>query len=207
MDVLQNGAAPAPEPKDTGTDYVPTPATPALDSQAVQQLLAELLQTRTTPPDPRDQRTVQEVVDAYLRDGRDEITPRTYDMRKLTLCRFAEAFGTRKVSECRPIDLKRWLALQTMWPSPYTKQRCRGDIQRAMNWAVAAGLIRENPFHGFHLSEQPRPTGRDMKPDEFPSSGSTSTRTKPSPYFPITRPPERPASHGSSSWLRPCSSC
>jgi integrase len=168
VDGIPNAVPSAPEPANTGTSHTLAPAVPGPESWTVmQQLLLEALQRQTTPPDPRDQRTVQEVVDAYLRDGKDEITARTYEMRALTLNRFAQAFGTRKVSECRPIDLKRWLAVQTNWASAYTKQRCRGDIQRALNWAVAAGLIRENPFHGFHLSEQPTPSGRDMQPEEF----------------------------------------
>src|SRR5438552_15852949 len=79
------------------------------DVLATYPSLAELFRRMA---DPRDQRTVGELIGLYLEDAKDEIDTRTLEDRTRELGRFREAFGSRMISDCTPFDLKQWLFAQ-----------------------------------------------------------------------------------------------
>jgi integrase len=133
----------------------------------VEQIAKELLQAMARPPDPRDTRTVQEVIDMYLAQLGDEITDRTRELRERTLKIFSQYFGKMPVAQCTPIALKEWLAERHNWSSGWSKQRVNADIQRVFNWAASLRYTRENPFRGLQIPRGKKLTGREMTPAEF----------------------------------------
>ena len=103
------------------------------------------------PTDPRNLVEVREVVAIYLEHVRDEISPQHYENKAQVLELFVQAHGGRRVSQCLPLDLKKWLLdNRQRWRSAWTRQRVNATVQRAFNWGVAMKLIKENPFRGIH---------------------------------------------------------
>jgi site-specific recombinase XerD len=142
----------------------------------VHQLARELVQAMAQPLDPRDTRTVQEVIDLYLAHLGDDIAGRTRAMREGTLKLFSQQFGTKRISECNPVQLKHWLAERPRGISGWTKQRCNADIQRAFNWASNLRYIRENPFRGLEMHRAKKLTGRELSPLNSRLSSRPATR-------------------------------
>ncbi len=143
-----------------------TPQTAVADDD-IRRKLDELM--RCLPrADPRERVTVGEAVDQYLANVADEkLTPETLADRVRDLGAFRAAHGHKAVGELTPLDYKRWLSGNSRrWPSGCTKARINAAAQRALNWAVVMGLIRENPLRGFSAPWERR-VGRDMKPEEF----------------------------------------
>jgi integrase len=116
--------------------------------------------------DPRDQRTVGEVIDLYLENAADEIGAETFYTRRLDLARFSAHFGHFLIRECSPIHLKKWIMDQKSWKSANKRFSFNASVQRVMNWAVVNRIIRENTFRGVSLRDD-RATGREMKPEEL----------------------------------------
>ncbi len=119
------------------------------------------------PGDPRDSRTVSEIVRLYLEHAPDELSPASLTNRKQEMARFVAAFGERFVTDVTPLEIKRWIFSQKSWRSPHTRQRASGGIQRIFNWAFQQRLVRENHVRGVKLGESNKPRGRDMQPAEF----------------------------------------
>ena len=91
--------------------------------------------------------TVQEILDAYLQLGTTGLSPATLENARCILGLFAQAFGPRRLADCRAIDLLRWLKEQTQWRSAWTMQRALQTIKRPFNWALDVDLITgRNPF-------------------------------------------------------------
>ncbi len=81
--------------------------------------------------------------------------------------RFADEFGTKKVSQIRPYDFDRWLEKQTTW-NPTTKAHAVALILGAINWARKKGFIETDPLSGRIERPQPILRGRDARlPDEL----------------------------------------
>jgi integrase len=93
--------------------------------------------------------TVQEIIDAYLELGTDELAEATRENSVRTLNRFAADFGTRLVAELKTIDLQRWLKEQPEWKSGWTIQRVQAVVKRAFNFGIEMDLIAINPFARF----------------------------------------------------------
>jgi integrase len=115
--------------------------------------------------DPRELVTVGEVVRAYLQDTKGQLTERVYGDHELILTRFGAAHGPRKVVECGPLDLRRFVQGHEQWRSGWTKKRVCAVVHRCFNWAVQMKLARENVFKG--VSYQARERRREMTDAEF----------------------------------------
>jgi integrase len=120
----------------------------------------------TGPQDPRDLRTVAEVVTVYLADAKDGLAEASYELRVVRLGLFSREFGAQRPAELTPWAVKQWIFAQTQWRSPHTRAQANSAVQRCFNWAVEMRLLRENPVRGLRLREETQP-GRDMKPAEL----------------------------------------
>jgi integrase len=97
--------------------------------------------------DPRDQRTIGEVIQLYLQHAQRELSERTYqDNVASVLGRFSAACGHLVINSCRPFDLQQWLDQHPEFASNWTIKRVIGTIKRAFNWALDMGLTSRNPF-------------------------------------------------------------
>jgi integrase len=145
-----------------------SPAKPtAADLETLTALLAKFpgIIEAARPVDPRDARTVKEVIGLYLDDAKSAVTADHYAHSGATLNLFAEKFGTRTIGECIPHDLKSWIAAHDAWASGWTRQRINACVQRAFNWAHSMRLIRENPFKGTH--QEAGDARRPMTEEEY----------------------------------------
>lgn len=117
------------------------------------------------PPDPRDLRTVAEIIDNYLLLATEEMAPRSRENTAHILTRFRDYLGSRLVKDCLPFDLQKWIVDNSQWKSGHTRRRINGTINRVFNWARQMRLVRDNPFAGLQFAGGE--TGRDMTDDEF----------------------------------------
>ncbi len=108
--------------------------------------------------------SVRQVIDVFLNNDRTS-SARALLERKRVLDLFCASFGSRLVSECRPIDLVAWVNGHNEWASDWTRLRIVSTIQRPMNWASKLGFIDRNPFYG--VSVPPGDAGRPMTEAEF----------------------------------------
>jgi len=115
--------------------------------------------------DPRELITVGEVVRAYLQDAKGQLTERVLGDHELILTRFAGGHGPRKVVECSPLDLRRFVQGHEQWRSGWTKKRVCAVVHRCFNWAVTMKLARENVFKGVTFPARER--RREMTDAEF----------------------------------------
>jgi integrase len=135
------------------------------DLQALQRL-ADKYPWMFNGMDPRDQKTVGEIVPLYLDAAGEELDAAALADRRRVLGKFAEAFGEWPVREMTPLVARQWIKSQRRWKSPWMRSGVLAAIMRLFNWAVEMRLIRENPAKGAHFREEKKP-GRDMTPQEF----------------------------------------
>ncbi len=139
---------------------------------------------RSLNPDPQSRdATVASIVEAYLDFAKPNLSERTRYERTAILQSFCEAHGFRKIRECLPFHLTKWLRSQTTWKSDWTIHGAINAIQRPFNWAVQQGLIPKNPFKGItHPPGEPR---RPLTPAEFQAllraTSGRVTKRRPSP--------------------------
>jgi integrase len=138
---------------------------PMLDELETLRRLSEKYPFLFHQSDPRDLKTIAEVIRLYVNDAKGELDTRTHEYRARHLASFALAFGMRQVPQCTPFELKQWIH-EHYQNSAWTRLGVNSSVQRAMNWAVTMRIIRENPFRGLKLNEQKK-HGRDMKPEEL----------------------------------------
>jgi hypothetical protein len=99
------GEPPAAEPSPTPAPAVPpveptptpaiSPAVDSLDPALRQRIMRDLVRNYT---DPRDRRTVQEVMDAFVNQAAEELADRTWELRLRTLKLFGQQFGALPVN-------------------------------------------------------------------------------------------------------------
>jgi len=109
--------------------------------------------------------TVNQVIDAYLAERPDATDPEVMQDRVRCLQGFAAACGTKRISECGPLDLTAYLKSRPGWRSAWTKGKKIEHIRRCFRWAMFVKLIREYPFFGVKGSRAPG--GRPMTDDEY----------------------------------------
>jgi integrase len=90
--------------------------------------------------------TVQELIDAYLAVGTDEMSQHHREEVHRSMRRFVAGFGPRRVSELRAIDLQVWLKKLPTFKSGWSFANLVARIKRLFNWAVEVDLIERNPF-------------------------------------------------------------
>lgn len=115
--------------------------------------------------DPHEIVTVGEIIRLYLLDSKEQLTERVHGDHTLILTRFAGAHGMRKLVECGPLDLRRFVSDHTQWRSGWTKKRVCAVVHRCFNWSVQMRLARENVFRGVTFPAHER--RRDMTDAEF----------------------------------------
>jgi integrase len=114
--------------------------------EKIQELLTLL--AKSLQPDPRDAVTLDQIIQAYLREAHNDMGPEALAFCRLYLGRLAKDLGHLPVSQLTPLHLKEWMALQIGWKSANTRHGVNSRVQRCLNWAVNMRQIRENPFRG-----------------------------------------------------------
>jgi integrase len=140
--------------------------------KGAQARLNELrFQAQLNPSPAGPEQTVASVIESYLLQAEQTLSPTTLAMRTPYLQSFSEVHGWRHVEDCLPDHLAQWVAKHKGWVSDWTKCGAIRNVQVAFNWAakkrVAGGrfLIRENPFKG--VSHRVGPPRREMTEQEF----------------------------------------
>ncbi|MEZ5942470.1 MAG: tyrosine-type recombinase/integrase [Planctomycetaceae bacterium] len=131
------------------------------------QMFHELMATREKPkPKATAQRTVAEVLDAFLEWCLHHREKRTYEWY-LQRCEWfvKEASATMAVDEFRPYHVQQWIDAHPHWSNGH-RRGCITAIQRPFRWAEKMGLIDRNPIA--HI-EKPQQGRRDqiITPKEY----------------------------------------
>jgi integrase len=114
--------------------------------EKIQELLTLL--AKSLQPDPRDAVTLDQIVQAYLREAHNDMGPEGLAFCRLYLGRLAKDLGHLPVSQLTPLHFKEWVAAQTTLESAHTLHGLNSRVQRCLNWGVLMRQIRENPFKG-----------------------------------------------------------
>src|SRR5262245_9469146 len=133
---------------------------------AKDKLLALQLVASTNVGAGSSEQTVASVIEQYMEFAEQVLATSTRDMRWPYLQSFSEMHGWRRISDCRPSQIREWLKAHPEWESDWTKNAALRNVQVAFNWAAGPErLIKENPFRGVtHHTGQPR---RPLTDDEF----------------------------------------
>jgi integrase len=131
--------------------------------EIIGQLLARL-------KDPRDERTIGQVIEIYLEHAKGSLCPEHFEGQRRYLLRFAASeIGGQTAADASMLAMKSWLMSAEAGErvkSDWTRAGIAGAIHRAMNFAVKHRLIRENPFRGVELGLIKNP-GRAISSAEF----------------------------------------
>jgi integrase len=157
-----NGSAAAPPIAAPATGIVP------IDPETVRAVLQSLVAQASgvATNDPRDNKTVHEVIELYLHHARADLEPRSYHDASKVLERFDRACGTLTVAKCRAFDLRQWLDEKWRAAANWTVRRVIATVKRVFNWALDAELIDKNPFARVRHRGRGR-RGRPMSQEDF----------------------------------------
>jgi integrase len=97
--------------------------------------------------------TVASVIDLYLPHAERTQKPLTYRDKLSVLSAFKGHIGHKRLSDCIPYDLERWVEDHAAWTSGWTLKFQTVRIQACFNWAVRSKVIRDNPFRGVHFRQ------------------------------------------------------
>jgi len=112
---------------------------------AYYQLMAEMA---ANPPVDGGDPTVASIIDEYLEYSVRRDASSTFYERKLYLQDFCTHYGPKRVNDCKPYHLSKWVDGHATWKSDWTKHYAMRCVMRPFNWAVKMKLVPENPFMG-----------------------------------------------------------
>jgi integrase/recombinase XerD len=124
-----------------------------------------MLELRANPAPGSDQPTVVSIIENYLAHAERRLEARNYAEQRAVLQRFAEAHGYRRVADCKPFDLTRWLDANPAWKADWTLHRIVATVKRPFDWAVGQGLVAANPFRS--VNHRPGAPRRPITDAEF----------------------------------------
>lgn len=158
---------PTSEPNPAPGDKPKTPLEELRDVLAQFPQLKQLLSMvgNIVPADPRDERTVGQLVQAYLDATRNEVCARSAAGRKQVLGLFAQAHGGKRVADCTPADLLAFVNSRPTWRTEGMRSHVVHNVNACFNWGVRMRLIAANPFKGVPCRRSP--PRRPMADAEF----------------------------------------
>jgi integrase/transcriptional regulator with XRE-family HTH domain len=117
--------------------------------------------------------TVAELVAAYLKDQRHEMTEGSFNDRVRTLGKFAAAFGTRSPESLRSSEVREWLVSRSEWVSDTTRWGALNLIRRLISWALEDRRLMCSPIRGLRMPPPKRREATTSADYQLMLQGST----------------------------------
>jgi len=105
-----------------------------------------LSEGRQPKPEPKASTTVRGVIEGFLSDAQERVSPECFRQYRKHLYRFAKKYGTRLAESLTVAEAEAY-SRKPEWPLSY-RNGVLGSLLSAFRWAERSGMLSRNPLIG-----------------------------------------------------------